>query len=188
MVHAATNRLTLEEFWALPENDITYELVAGVAVAKVSPKRFHAGVQKALVNLLDEWSSSRGHFYPEWAVALKRQGEDWVPVPDLTYVSYDRLPVDWLDDAACPVAPDLVIEIISPGQTFGELIEKSTNYLEAGVAIVWVIDPRAQTVTVFHSDTLPRTFAGATCLNDPLLEGLEIIPCQLFQQAGLPGK
>jgi len=45
--------------------------------------------------------------------------EDWVPVPDLTYVSYKRLPAIWEDDEPCPVVPELVIEIISPGQTFG---------------------------------------------------------------------
>jgi Uma2 family endonuclease len=42
--------------------------------------------------------------------------------------------------------PELVIEIISPGQTFAELTEKATNYLVAGVERVWVVDSKAQSV------------------------------------------
>ena len=52
---------------------------------------------------------------------------------DLTYVSYHRLAADWLEDEACPVIPELVIEIISPGQTFGDMIDKATYYLQAGI-------------------------------------------------------
>ncbi|WP_277878045.1 Uma2 family endonuclease [Leptolyngbya sp. FACHB-261] len=44
-------------------------------------------------------------------------------------------------DEACPIAPELVIEIISPGQTFGEMTQKATDYLSAGVLRVWIVDP-----------------------------------------------
>ncbi|WP_333387433.1 hypothetical protein [Microcoleus sp. B4-D4] len=42
-------------------------------------------------------------------------------VPHLLYVSYQRLSRDWNEDEACPVVPELVIEIISPEQTFAHL-------------------------------------------------------------------
>lgn len=187
MVEATGKRLTLEEFLALPEDDTGYEFINGEAIAKVSPKRFHAGTQKALLKILDGWAESRGHFYPEWAVILKRQQKDWVPIPDLTYISYDRLSADWAEDAPCPFPPELAIEIISPDQTFGEMTQKATDYLTAGVMRVWVVDPRAKSITVFYPDAPPRTYTGATPLTDPLLEGLQITPQQVFQQAGLPG-
>jgi Uma2 family endonuclease len=180
-----TRKLILEEFLALPEGDVTYELVEGQVVPKMSPKRFHAGVQKALLILMDACFQSRGHLYPEWAVILKRNNQDWVPVPDLTYVSYDRLPADWMLDEACPVAPELVIEIISPGQTFGELTEKATDYLAAGVSGVWIVDSQARSITVFLPESLPRTYRGNTPIAD-LLPGIELTPQQIFQQAGLP--
>lgn len=144
-----TKKLTLEEFLALPAGDIASELVEGQAVTKASPKRFHAGVQKALLILIDVWAKNRGHLYPEWAVLLKRNNEDWVPVPDITYVSYNRLVADWMEDEACPVAPELVIEIISPGQTFGALSQKATDYLAAGVLRVWAVDCEARSITIF---------------------------------------
>lgn len=180
-----TTSLTLEEFLAFPNSDHAYELINGEAIPKMSPKRFHAGVQKALINLLDDWAKNRGHFYPEWAVILKRNNTDWVPVPDLTYISYDRLEANWLEDTACPIPPDLAIEIISPDQTFGNMAEKAADYLSAGVLRVWVIDPQAQTITVFLPNAVPQTYKGDNIFSDPLFPNLEITPQQIFQQAGL---
>jgi Uma2 family endonuclease len=180
------NRLTLEEFLAMPELDLTYELVDGEAVPKMSPKRFHSRVTGALFILLNQWSQDRGEVNPEWAIALKRKGEDWVPVPDLTYVSYQRLPTEVMKDEACPVPPELAIEIISPGQTFGQLAEKATDYLEAGVSRVWVVDPQARSITVFYPDAPPRTYTNAALLTDSLLEGLQLTPQQVFGEAKLP--
>jgi Uma2 family endonuclease len=125
---------------------------------------------------------------PEWAIALKRNGEDWVPVPDLTYISYQRLPKEVMEDEACPVPPELVIEIISPGQTFGQLAKKATDYLESGVSRVWVVDPQARSITVFYPDAPPRTYTKATTLTDSLLDGLELTPQQVFGEARLPEK
>jgi Uma2 family endonuclease len=179
-------RLTLKEFLAMPESDITYELVEGEARPKMSPKRFHSAVQKALLRLIEEWCRETGEVYPEWAIALKRQGEDWVPVPDLTYVSYQRLPVEVMEDEACSVPPDLAIEIISQGQTFGQLVKKATDYLEAGVLRVWVVDPQARSITVFYPDAPPRTYTKDALITDSLVEGLRLTPQQIFGEARLP--
>jgi Uma2 family endonuclease len=53
MTQAVTRKLTLQEFLALPEGEPYYELIDGEAILKVSPKRFHCGVQKAFLFLLD---------------------------------------------------------------------------------------------------------------------------------------
>jgi Uma2 family endonuclease len=185
MIQAVTHKLTLQEFLALPEGEPYCELINGEAISQVSPKRFHCGVQKAILFLLAPWTENRGFFYQEWAVILTRQGQDWVPIPDLLYVSYDRLAADWPEDGPCPVAPELVIEIISPGQTFGEMVEKATDYLSAGVLRVWVVDPKAQSITVFSSDAAPVTYRGDRLLTDPLFPGLELSAQQVFQKAGL---
>jgi Uma2 family endonuclease len=178
--------LTIEEFLVLPEGDITYELIDGQAVPKMSPKLFHSLVQLALVNLLKEWHQDRGIACQEWAVILKRQGKDWVFVPDVTYISFERLGEDWLQDRACPIAPELIVEIISPGQSFGDLAEKAVDYLQAGVLRVWVVDIHARTITVFYPDAPPQTKRGDATLTDTLLEGLQLTPQNVFQQAGLP--
>lgn len=94
----------------------------------------------------------------EWAIKLTRNQQDWIPVADLTYISHNRFSADWLLDEACAVALELVIEIISPSQTFGEIAEIATDYLNAGVSRVWVVDTKARTVTVFAPSSLPITY------------------------------
>jgi len=180
----------LEEFLALPEGDIKYEFVNGEAVPKykndeMSPKFFHSTVQKSLLILLDQCLHNQGRVEIEWAIKLKLNNQNWVPIPDLTYVSYNRLAADWLKDEACPVTPELVIEIISPGQTFGEMTEKATDYLKAGVARVWVVDTKARTITVFAPTSLPITYRDHQIITDDLLPELEITPNAIFQRAGL---
>ncbi|NET07556.1 MAG: Uma2 family endonuclease [Merismopedia sp. SIO2A8] len=180
------NQLTLAEFLALPESDVTYELLEGEAIPKMSPKRFHSALQRTLLFIIYQWCRGQGEVYPEWAIALKRRGEDWVPTPDLTYISYQRLPAEVMKDEACPIPPELAIEIISPGQTFGQLVQKATDYLEAGVLRVWVIDAQARSITVFYPDAPPQTYIQGELMTDSLFEGLEMTPQQVFGEARLP--
>jgi Uma2 family endonuclease len=180
------SQLTLLEFLALPEGDITYELVNGEAKPKILPKRYHSRLTCAIISLLIPWAKNRGEVGIEWAVTLKRQGKDWVPVPDLLYVSYSRLNSDVIEDEPCPIPPDLAIEIISPDQTFGAMSAKATDYLEAGVMRVWVVDPKVKTVTIFYPDAPPQTKTGEDSLADSLFPELQITPAQIFQQAGIP--
>ncbi len=185
-------QLTLEEFLALPEGDVTYEFVNGAAVPKykddeMSPKFFHGSTTGALFILLSAWAQNKGRVVIEWGVKLKIENENWVPVPDLTYVSYNLLPADWLQDEACPVTPELVMEIISPGQTFGEMTEKATDYLQAGVLRVWVVDTKARTITIFAPACVPATYRDNLTISDDLLPELKITPNEVFQRAGLIG-
>lgn len=176
-------QLTLEEFFALPEGDITYELVDGEAKPKMSPKRFHSKLTLVLAMLLVQWSQNLGEVGIEWAVTLKRNGKDWVPIPDLLYISYARLNRDVVIDEACPVPPELAIEIISPDQTFAEMTEKATDYLQAGVFRVWVVDAKAKAITIFYPDAPPKTKRGNDTLADSLLEGITFMSQDVFQQA-----
>ncbi len=179
-------KLSLEQFLALPEGDITYELKEGKAIPKMSPKRFHSRLAVTLCLLLENWSKERGEVGIEWAITLKINSEDWVPVPDLLYISYEKLPLERFEDEACPFPPELVIEIISPGQSFGYLSEKATDYLKAGIARVWVVDSKEKSITVFYPDAPPQTKRGQDNLTDKLLPELEITVQQVFRQAGLP--
>lgn len=180
MVQSLSPPITLEAFLSSAEIHNRHELINGQAIPKVSPKRFHAKTQKSLLKLLDTWAEGRGHFYPEWSVVLTRNDEPWVPIPDLMYVSYDRLPADWDEDAPCPIPPNLAIEIISPEQTFGAMVAKATDYLAAGVIRVWVVDPRAKSITVFYPDAPPTTCTENQIVEDSALDGLQFTVAEVF--------
>jgi Uma2 family endonuclease len=178
-------KLNVEQFFALPESDITYELLNGEVISKMSPKRFHSRLTLTLGILLEDWSKNQGEVGIEWAVILKRNGKDWVPVPDLLYISNQKLSETEIKDEACGIPPELVIEIISPGQTFGDLSEKATDYLKAGINRVWLVDSQAKSITVFYPDRPPETKRGDDSLRDEILPNLEITAGQVFEKAGL---
>lgn len=184
MVNIA-GQLTLEEFLALPDGDVYYELIDGQAIPKVSPKYFHSTLQLALGLLIRAWCKGKGRVGTEWAVLLKRQGKNWVPVPDLIYISYERLPASWKRNEACAAIPELVIEIISPDQTMNQFEEKAKDYLAAGVSLVWVIDPEAISIRVFLPDGSSQVYTGNTPIVDELLPGLELTTRQIFEEAEL---
>ena len=185
-MNVSSSKLSLQEFLDLPESGDRYEFVGGQLKQKMSPKYKHSTLQLRLLIALNSWCDEYlcGRVRPEWGVVLRRNEEDWVRVPDLTYVSYQRLPVEWEEDEACPVLPELVIEIISPGQTFGELTQKATDYLTAGVDRVWVLDPKAQSVTIFQLGSLPQTVWSNGTIEDPLLPGFVLPISRLFAKKG----
>ena len=178
-------KLTLAEFLALPDPDIYCEFVDGEAVPKVSPKFFHSSLQGALCFLIRVWCKGRGRVLPEWAILLKRQDKDWVSVPDLTYISYARLPKSWRRNEACPAIPELVIEIISPDRSMEEFEEKAKDYLAAGVPRVWVIDPEAILIKSFLTGGLSQVYTDNTPIVDELLPGFELTTRQIFEEAEL---
>ena len=190
MVVQLNQQLTLEEFFNLPpgEGDITYELVDGKAIPKMSPKFFHAKLSFILCNLIKNCCEEKGEVWAEWSITLIRNGRNWVPTPDLLYVSYERLPENWNENEACPVPPELAIEIISPGQTFGQIMRKVENYLNAGVLRVWVIDIEDRSIIVFYPDAALKIYRGEELITDSLFAGLEFTVEAVFQKAKIPAR
>ncbi len=177
-------KMTLAEFLASPESDRNYEFVDGQLVEKMSPKRFHASLQAELLIFLRTLFEGKGFVYPEWGIVLTRNGQDWCPVPDLTYISLGRLP-SGVGNEMCPVAPELVIEIMSEGQTFKEFVAKAGDYLKAGVLRVWVIDVMYRTLTVFYADRAPENYRGDRLITDELFPDLSVSSEQFFVKAGI---
>lgn len=177
-----SQQMTLAEFLASPESDQNYEFIDGQVVKKMSPKRFHAALQGVLYRYLGDLFEGKGFVYPEWGIVLTRNRQDWCPVPDLTYISMERLPSDVVNEM-CPVPPELAIEIMSEGQTFKEFVAKAGDYLKAGILRVWVIDPMRRSLTVFYPDRPPETYQGDRLLIDELFPDLAVTVEQFFVKA-----
>jgi Uma2 family endonuclease len=90
--------------------------------------------------------------------------------PDVAYVSQERdAPVG--DDEFFPYAPDLAVEVLSPDNTWPKVRRKARAYLASGARLVWAIDPRRRTITVYRPDAEPQLLRG-----EHLLSGEDVLP------------
>ncbi len=79
---------------------------------------------------------------------LIERAPDTVRAPDIAFVSRKRIPPDGIPRSYVPGAPDLAVEVVSPGDTVREVDDKVADWLNAGSEAVWVVNPRWKTVTV----------------------------------------
>ena len=72
--------------------------------------------------------------------------------PDVSFIAKDRLPLTWIEEAYFSIPPDLAVEVISPNDLATEVDHKIQQYLEAGVKLVWVVNPEERLVLVHRLD------------------------------------
>ena len=113
---------------------------------------------------------------------------DTVRAPDLAYVSADRLPAEDGWDGFLDAVPDLVVEVVSPSDRAGDVLDKAASWLAAGTAVVWVVYPRQRTVAVHRPDGVV-TLVGPTGVLDgtAVLPGLHIDVADVFPARGTAG-
>jgi len=101
-----------------------------------------------------------------------RRRPDLLLAPDVAYISAERRSRVADPSSFAEVAPDLVVEVLSPSDTHAAVLRKVAHYLEAGVRSVWVVDAGAIRLTRYAADRQAETFAdGAALVTDPVLPG-----------------
>jgi Uma2 family endonuclease len=103
--------------------------------------------------------------------------------PDVAYVSYERWPRQRRvpRTQAWAVVPDLAVEVISPSNTFGEVLGKVQEYFQAGVQVVWVVAPAQQQVYVYQSPSRIQVVTLQEALTGkPFLPGFRLALVELF--------
>lgn len=164
----------------IPEAKPAFELIDERLVQKVSPRYRHAKLQLTLGRLLTDWAGDRGRVGSEWRFHLNLPGSENSVVPDVAYLSYDRLPAEAEDEAEEPrVAPDIAVEILSPSDWRGHVDRKTELYLAAGTSVVMEVDPRARTVTLYDRDGRQIYRDGDTAAH-PSFPGLQVDVTALF--------
>ena len=161
------------------------ELIDGVRVPKVSPRTRHTFLQGELYVLFRAWATGRGRVGPEWRLWLVPTGEQRSSlVPDVAYVSQERL--DQLGDEAHempPFAPDVAVEIRSPGDRRKRIERKIELYLSYGARLVLDVDPRTRTIFA-HDGSGMRAFRDGDRFEHGAVPGLEFDVCALFDAGG----
>ena len=164
--------LTLDEYLALPEEEgWRIELTRGRLVREPGPGFPHATVQALLVTALTNHAraTGAGRIADNGSFILDAE-PGTVRVPDIAFVVKDRAPRGY--SAALPrLAPDLVVEILSPSNRAGDVQERLRDYFDAGVRLIWVVDPRRRTAAVY------RRGASAELLGPAgILDGGDVLP------------
>jgi len=167
----------------LPEAKPAYEWVNGRAVQKVSPKRKHGLAQARFSAALEAWARKHapGTVATEWRFRVQPPGEVRRPlVPDVGFLSYKRMPLKVQETTEEPgVAPDVVVEILSQGDRRRDVEEKIRVYLAAGTDVVFLVDPKRQTVTI-RDTTGARLVDKGEVLQHHKLAGFRLPISRLF--------
>lgn len=146
------------------------ELVDGVLVEKAMgyTESILAG---AIIELLRGFVVPQNLGHVSGSDGMMRLFAGLVRMPDVAYASWARFPNGKLPKEPIPeLAPDLAVEVLSRGNTPQEMQRKRREYFEAGVQLVWMVDPRTRTVTVFSSPDESVELA-----EDQTLDGGEVL-------------
>jgi Uma2 family endonuclease len=134
------------------------EYLDGRRFPKVSPKTRHALVQSAVWEILKAAAGDRGFAGTEWRFRLAPDPNGTLFVPDVAYISVQRLASILPEQREEPtVAPEIAVEVRSPRDDLSYLQKKITRYLECGALAVLDVDPIERTIAV-HTAAGVRTF------------------------------
>ncbi|GMU23802.1 MAG: hypothetical protein AMXMBFR13_38800 [Phycisphaerae bacterium] len=142
--------MTADDLWNLPDDGMRHELVRG-QLRTMAPAGFeHGGTGMTLGILLGQHVRAKGLGLLLNADTgfLLRSDPDTVRAPDIAFVSRARLDKTGVPKKFFPGAPDLAVEVVSPGDTVDEVEEKVEDYLLAGTRLIWIVNPRRRTVTI----------------------------------------
>ncbi len=127
------------------------ELVDGVLVEKTVGYR-ESLLACALIAALEDFVTKRSLGLVSGEAGFLRLFPGLVRIPDVAFVSWNRLPGQEVPTEPIPdLAPDLVVEILSRGNTAQEMARKREEYFRAGVPLLWIVDPETRTVSVYTS-------------------------------------
>ena len=151
--------MTAEQFGQRPDPGYPEELVQGRVVAMSVPDRRHGYVCGRADRIFGNFVDGRaiGRVMCNDSGVITERGPDTVRGADVAYYSYSRLPKGTLPTGYGPEVPELVVEVRSANDRWREILEKVSEYLNAGVLVVIVLDPEPQIAHVFSADDAPRT-------------------------------
>ena len=184
----ATDLMTAEQLLTYDARGQRTELVRGRLMVKEPAGYVHGSIAaRVLVRVatfLETDQRTRAAAHPlgdvlaaETGFTLQRR-PDTVRAPDVAFVAWDRIPIERAGFAE--LAPDLAVEVLSPGDRAGEVLAKVADWLNAGTSLVWVIDPARRVARVYRADGTELVVH-----EDSALEGEATLPGFAMALAGL---
>ena len=166
-----TDLITADELLQMKDDGFRYELVRGELVKRSPAGHQHGRIALNLTGPLFQHVKTHnlGTIYAT-GTGFKL-AEDMVRAPDAAFTRRERVEAVGLTTGFWPGAPDLAAEVISPGDTYAEVQDKVSDWLDAGTRLVVVVNPSTQTVTLHYSRSDIRVLTI-----DDVLDGGEVVP------------
>lgn len=176
--------VTAEEFLTHPAASGASELVRGGIRILTPAGGAHGLIAGRVFAALNAFVEARqlGHCFADNTGFLLPGLGDTVRSPDTAFVRAGRLPAAGIGPGWVPVAPDLVVEVLSPTETAVELEDKLRDYRSAGTQLVWVVDPAKREVAVRAVDMPERRLSQTDTLDGgDQLPGFTLPVARLFE-------
>ncbi len=172
----APHRWTYSDLVALPDDQLRHELIDGEHFVSPSPATAHQEISKRLFRALDAHVERHRLGEVLYAPFDVKLSACTVLVPDLVYFTAARF-ADVVNEKHAVAAPDLVVEILSPGTRRRDLGRKRAVYDRDGAREYWIVDPAARSITVLRR---PRADAGLTDVTRHALASDDVVESPLF--------
>lgn len=180
----ATGLLTVKDLETMPLDDGRYELIDGELVEMPPSGGIASSVGARVTARIVAQADAAGAgtvFGADGGFKLFPDRET-VRVPDVAFVSAERLPPPDQLVGFPQLAPDLVVEVLSPSERPSEVAAKVQMYLDAGVRMIWLVEPQDRTITVLQpGQPARRLVAGDTLTGDPVLPGFSLPVADIFR-------
>ena len=165
--------LTADDLLRLHGEGIKGELIKGVLHQKVSTGLEHGQIVTNWAILLGGFVKPRrlGRVFGSDTGVLLERGPDTVREPDVAFISAERMPLDVRERRYAQIAPDLVVEVVSPSDRPIPVFDKAQMWLRYGVRLVWITDPETRTIMA-----LPQSGPTRTYTEDDTLDGGDVLP------------
>ena len=169
----------------LPTGDVRYELDDGKLVVMPPPGDIHGENQSRIITYLNLEGEFKGHGKVRGDVGIiLRRNPDRVVGPDAAFICNRSLPVRRSKEGYLETIPEIVVEVRSKNDTDAEIESKVEEYLEAGVVVVWVLDPIHRTVVLYKLNQSAVTLAINDQLTaDDLIPGFNVPVKNLFPES-----
>lgn len=170
------------ELWAMGDVGPA-ELVEGEIKHLMPTGRLHGRIETILGMLILQYllNNRIGEVYTGEVGIYTKRHPDTVRAADVAYISNKRLQQS-TSDGYLEVAPELVVEIMSPNDRWSEVYEKIEEYFAIGVLVVLVIDPKLEQVRVYRSaDDVIRLTKEDELTIEEILPGFRVTIASLFQ-------
>lgn len=159
------------------------ELVGGQLVTMPPTGHEHGYVENRIGRLLGEYAEQAqlGRVLTGEVGIYTKRNPDTVRGADLVYISHERF-TQVQRDGYLEVAPELVVEVLSPHDRWADVIDKLAEYFAVGVLEVWVVDPRRKELFLYNDfETVSHFTKDDEVKQSRVFPKLELRVCDLFR-------